>query len=110
MGLNISRYAKRPVVIEAVQLTEANINAVAAWCGGHVEEIRAPHPGVGAGSLAHYLLVPTLEGVMRADLGWYVIKGVEGEFYPCKDSVFEATYEFVGYGPDLDQLELELDL
>lgn len=39
------------------------------------------------------LLIPTLEGVMEAQPGDWIIKGVEGEFYPCKPSIFEATYE-----------------
>jgi hypothetical protein len=39
------------------------------------------------------LYIETLEGRMRADLGDYVIRGVKGEFYPCKPDIFEATYE-----------------
>lgn len=39
------------------------------------------------------LLIPTLEGVMEASEGDYIIKGVKGEFYPCKPDIFEATYE-----------------
>ena len=39
------------------------------------------------------LLIATLEGVMRASIGDWIIRGVAGEFYPCKDSIFSATYE-----------------
>jgi hypothetical protein len=39
------------------------------------------------------LHIPTLEGDMNASVGDYIIKGVQGEFYPCKPDIFEATYE-----------------
>ncbi len=39
------------------------------------------------------LTIRTLEGVMRADIGDMIIRGVKGEFYPCKPDIFEATYE-----------------
>lgn len=58
-------------------------NGIAAWCGGMVAQ-EDPGPA--------YLLIPTLEGMMRADIHDWVIKGV-GEFYPCKPDIFEATYE-----------------
>ena len=40
-----------------------------------------------------YLAIHTLEGWMRADIGWVIIKGVQGEFYPCKPEIFEETYD-----------------
>ena len=43
-----------------------------------------------------FLLVHTLEGTMRADIGDYIVKGVDGEFYPCKADIFEKTYEEIG--------------
>jgi hypothetical protein len=45
-----------------------------------------------------WIEIPTLEGVMRANYGDYIIKGVQGEFYPCKPDIFEATYEALGIG------------
>lgn len=72
-------YRKRPVEVEAVLLTPDNVREVAEWCGGQT------FASVG-------LLVPTLEGVMRADFGDWIIRGVEGEHYPCKPTVFAATY------------------
>ena len=39
------------------------------------------------------LLIPTLEGTMRADVGDWIIRGVQGEFYPCKPEIFKETYE-----------------
>ena len=40
-----------------------------------------------------YLIIPTLEGAMRAKIGDYIIKSVNGEFYPCKPDIFEKTYD-----------------
>lgn len=76
------KYRKRPVVIEARQfepLSELDAEDVAAWCAGEL---------TGEGLEIH-----TLEGVMLARPGDYVIQGVQGEFYPCRADIFEATYE-----------------
>lgn len=74
------KFRKRPVEVEAVQyLNSADIHE---FCG---DKVREP---VGE----TYLEIDTLEGVMRANLGDYIIKGVEGEFYPCKPDIFEKTY------------------
>lgn len=83
------RYRKKPVQIEAGRLTYENRDKVAAWITENGGEVGDPgtHPGV--------LTIVTLEGAMRADPGDYVIRGVEGEFYPCKPSIFEASYELV---------------
>jgi hypothetical protein len=79
----MAKYRKKPVVIEAVQ-----------WTGQNFGEIHMlNHDITGAPQDSHALYIPTLEGVMRADLGDWIIKGVAGEFYPCKDSIFKATYE-----------------
>lgn len=47
------------------------------------------------GDTPHYLRIPTLEGDMVANLNDYIIRGVQGEFYPCKPDIFEATYDEV---------------
>lgn len=78
------RYRKKPVAIEAMQLTENNIEEVGDWISDH---------DINVGGTMRYVEIHTLEGVMRADIGDWVIKGVKGEFYPCKPDVFEATYE-----------------
>jgi hypothetical protein len=86
-------YRKKPVVIEAEgPLTAENKDAIASWCNGKAEErhLAGPGRGVHVGVVIH-----TLEGDMRADYGDYVIRGVQGEFYPCKPDIFEATYELV---------------
>lgn len=83
-------WRKRPVTIEANELTKENAEAVAVWCGGRLIEEIDPHTPTN-----RYvgINIPTLEGMMRASEGDYVIKGVQGEFYPCKPSIFTATYE-----------------
>lgn len=80
------RYRKKPVEVEAVQVTETNIGAVAVWCKGF--QVVVPRTAV-------VLIIPTLEGNMRAEIGDYIIRGVEGEYYACKQRIFEKTYEEV---------------
>ena len=81
----MSLYRKKPVVIEARQITPRNVMEVAEWCGG-----RAWSP---ENCDLAYIDVPTLQGTMTAGLNSWVIKGVAGEFYPCKPDIFGATYE-----------------
>jgi hypothetical protein len=78
----MAKYRKKPVVIEAVRLTPDNVQEAVAFCGGKLKA----HPLTG-------LLIETLEGNMLASAGDWIIKGVKGEFYPCKPDIFEATYE-----------------
>ncbi len=82
------KYRKKPVVIEAIRLIESECTPqeAAAWCGGKAA-------GVGDLSAKQWIEIATLEGVMRADYGDYIIKGVSGEFYPCKPDIFALTYE-----------------
>ena len=81
------KWRKKPVVIDALQLTEDNCGEVAAWSGGTLRG------GPEGGSKGGTVIIDTLEGRMVADVGDYVIRGVQGEFYPCKPDIFEATYE-----------------
>lgn len=88
------RYRKMPVVIEAMgPLTPENRDAIAKWCNGKAEERHLAGPGRGT---THGVVIHTLEGNMSAAYGDYVIRGVHGEFYPCKPHIFAATYEFIG--------------
>lgn len=75
------RYRKRPVVIDAVQ-----------W-NGNKDEVKEFYPDCCFDDGLVY--IDTLEGTMKASHGDYIIKGVNGEFYPCKPDVFEKTYEAV---------------
>ena len=77
------KYRKKPVEVEAIQYNGRNSADIHEFCG---EFVREP---VGE----EYLEIVTLEGIMRAQPGDYIIKGVKGEFYPCKPDVFEQTYE-----------------
>lgn len=76
------KFRKKPVVIEAVQWTGENIEAVAKFIGGK-----------GEFHLPSDIIIPTLEGDHTASISDWIIKGVKGEFYPCKPDIFAATYE-----------------
>lgn len=76
------KYIKKPIPIDAIQ-----------WNGDNVEEILNFMLGncpifSGNGEIT----INTLEGKMNAPLGSYIIKGVDGEFYPCRREIFEASY------------------
>ena len=77
----MAKYRKRPVVIEAVQWNGRNEIDIARFVGGNLE--------MGNESL----FIQTLEGKMEASVGDFIIKGVHGEFYPCKPDIFVKTYE-----------------
>ena len=76
-----TKFRKKPVVIEAIQFKNANFNEIETFVGGDAE-FRDGN-----------LVVATLEGAMRASPGDWIIKGVKGEFYPCKPDIFAATYD-----------------
>lgn len=83
----MASFRKKPVMVEAVQFRgPSNAIAVARWVGEHA------HVGCRE-TLGDQVVINTLEGVMRASPGDWIIKGVEGEFYPCKPDIFAATYE-----------------
>lgn len=80
----VAKYRKRPVVIEALRFTGTNLDAVSEFIG----EV-PPHQDFGDG----LVVIHTLEGKLAARPGDWIIKGVKGEFYPCRADIFEATYE-----------------
>lgn len=85
------KYIKKPIVIEAVQWDGSNRREVFEFCNkGLYPEMNsnAFHDGC-------VLVIRTLEGEMIASIGDWIIKGVNGEFYPCKPDIFEKTYESV---------------
>lgn len=82
----MAHYRKKPVVIEAFQWTGQRRYEWPEWA----TKVRLLD--------GHDLVVDTLEGRMRADLGDWIIKGVKGEQYPCKPDIFLATYELVEEG------------
>ena len=84
------KFCKKPVVIEALFFSPDT-----TW-----EEIRAFCPDAISQS-GHRLVIPTLEGLMNASVGDWIIKGIKGEFYPCKPDIFDAIYTPVET-PDVD--------
>jgi hypothetical protein len=88
------KYRKKPVVIEAVQWTGSNVDEVLGIFLGSIEARRSDFRSHGRGDLPGGIIhIDTLEGTMNAIPGDWIIKGVKGEFYPCKPDIFEATYE-----------------
>ena len=84
-------YRKKPVVVEARR-----------YLGGYPQDaapilkwIRENGGEATFDPFEHKIEIATLEGIMQASLGDYIIKGIQGEFYPCKPDIFEATYEEV---------------
>lgn len=82
-------FRKKPVVIEARQfsaLTDEGGEQLADWCGGKLRGVRLlPQERI--------IQIQTLEGEVEASFNDWIIKGVKGEFYPCKPDIFELTYE-----------------
>lgn len=85
----MAKYRKKPVVIDAWQFTMETKDQVfnEITCNCYADFTPEGKPA---------LRIQTLEGEMTANLGDYVIRGVKGEFYPCKADIFDATYEPVG--------------
>ena len=85
----MKNYVKKPVVVQAVEYNGANKEEIEAFVGKKLDtvytELKEPLE----------LKIPTLEGDMKASKGDYIIKGIRGEFYPCKPDVFEKTYDVI---------------
>jgi hypothetical protein len=78
------KFRKKPVVIDAVQYSGANVQEIIDFTEGQALK---------NGGKSDYMTIPTLEGDHTATTGDWIIKGVKGEFYPCKPDIFEATYD-----------------
>lgn len=90
---NVKSYQKKPVIIQAIQVTGTpeNNREIIEWAkGSHTPAFLDNHPDRG-----QCLSINTTEGTMWASVGDWIIKGVGGEFYPCKPDIFEATYSVV---------------
>ena len=88
------KYRKKPVVIEAVQLRWDTWSEMCDHADVGKLENGKPEGFMGE-ECSIGLNIPTLEGLMKAEENDWVIKGVEGELYPCKPAIFEKTYELV---------------
>jgi hypothetical protein len=76
-------FRKKPVVVEAVQFNGSNALEVHRFTNGTAKYTERK------------LTIPTLEGDHEAKVGDWIVRGVAGEFYPCKPDIFAATYEVV---------------
>lgn len=84
-------YRKKPVVIEAVQFDGRNRREVLCFVYPNLSEDAL----LGAEAMRLPIVIETLEGGMTVSPDDFVIKGVKGEFYPCKPDIFAATYDAV---------------
>lgn len=88
------KYRKKPVVIEAIRIESGNLKAVETFLAGREMPASYPPPKdwqINWGNSG--VIICTLEGIMTAGPGDWIIRGVKGELYPCKDDIFQATYE-----------------
>jgi hypothetical protein len=96
MGL---KFRKKPVVIEARQITPETAEEIGKWCGAKkcvaANGYKSYLWGWGLPIESRGMTIPTLEGDHHASMGDWIIQGVKGEFYPCKPDIFEMTYERV---------------
>jgi len=83
----MKKYRKKPVIIEAIQFNGKNGEEIIKWINDQSNR------NAGLSSNKDYILIRTLEGTHRANIGDYIIKGIKGEFYPCKSDIFNETYE-----------------
>lgn len=90
------RYKKKPVEVEAIQFDGLNLEEIKSFVGDklHYDIIDSAWQ-VGKGAPHILMHIKTLEGDMNVSEYDYIIKGVKGEFYPCKPDIFENTYELV---------------
>jgi hypothetical protein len=84
------KFRKKPIVIEAVQFNDSTERLM------QLSEIVDMEVVVSYSVSGPVMLIKTLEGVMEAKVNDWIIKGVNGEVYPCKPDIFEKTYERVG--------------
>ena len=87
MAKGVRQFRKRPVTIEAMQITDAtSVLDIEEWIN---------NPATGYSTNPPTIWIDTLEGRMEGREGDWIIKGVSGEFYPCKPDIFEKTYQEV---------------
>lgn len=84
MKNTVRQYRSKPKMIYAIQ-----------WDGGNEAQVLAFAKGGDAHHNPEFMTISlrTLEGVMTADVGDFIIQGIQGEFYPCKPEIFEKSYE-----------------
>lgn len=95
----MQKFVKKPVVIEAIQYNGKNIEAIEDFVGKKLSTVMSSDVDV-------KLIIPTLEGYMKALKGDYIIKGIKGELYPCKPDIFKEIYSLVTEKSTVEKNEL----
>lgn len=98
------KYKKKPIIVEAIRWTGSNLEEIRNFVGSDLIEECVELFDIKR-TLKEMLVdiaIDTLEGTMRVDYGDYIIKDIQGEFYPCKPDIFLATYEEVIEDGNLD--------
>lgn len=94
------KYRKKPITVEAIQWNEFNLEEIKKFVGNPlIYEVVDGAWKLGKGRLIVEMKIKTLEGEMQVSEGDYIIKGIKGEFYPCKPDIFKQTYEQVENEP-----------
>ncbi len=89
----MKRYTKKPVTVEAIRWTGENLQELKNFVGDSLEyDILDAAWEVGKEPVTVNVRIRTLEGIHHASVGDFIIKGVHGEFYPCKPDIFQETY------------------
>lgn len=84
----MAKYRKKPLIIKAVQFCNDSLENMEALQDLGLDPVRISYK-----DREPVLKIETLEGEMTASIGDWIIRGINGEFYPCKDDVFQKTYE-----------------
>ena len=88
--MRVKKARKKPVEIEFMQFNNIdNAHDISQWTAGKIKYKVSRKFDIG------YMYIETLEGTMTASLGDYIVKGVNGEFYPVKSDIFNKTYEVI---------------
>ena len=95
----MQKFVKKPVIIEAIQYNGENIEAIEDFVGKKLSTVMSSDVDV-------KLIIPTLEGYMKALKGDYIIKGIKGELYPCKPDIFKEIYSLVTEKSTVEKNEL----
>ena len=86
----VRNYVKKPLIIQAIEYKSNNLDVITDWVmEGREDEVTLDYI---SGNTPSGFLISTLEGIMTVCDGDFVIKGIKGEFYPCKPDIFNETY------------------
>lgn len=89
---SVKKYRKKPVKVEVWLFNRENLETVESWVRKYSDKMTLFSQ---YGGEKIWIEIKTLEGVMKASEGDYIIKGINGELYPCKPDIFIKTYEEV---------------